>query len=70
MEDIILEVRRIREAYAAQFGFDLRLIHEDLKKKQQASGRWVVSLPPRPPRPVAVNGSVSRKASAPEPAKG
>ena len=48
MNDVIREVRRIREAYARQFDYDLQAIHRDLKSQEQASGRRVVSLPPRP----------------------
>ena len=36
MKDPILdEVRAVREAYAAQFDFDLKAIYKDLKKKQE-----------------------------------
>lgn len=55
LDDVLLELRESRDACAARFGFDLRAMHEDLKK-QQAGGRPVVSLPPRPPRPPAGNG--------------
>jgi hypothetical protein len=50
MDDVLLEVRKVREAYAKQFGYDLTAIHRDLKVQEQASGRHVVSLPPRRPR--------------------
>jgi hypothetical protein len=52
MDSIVKEVRDIREAYARQFGYDLDAIHRDLKAKEQASGRQVVSFPPRRPEPV------------------
>jgi hypothetical protein len=52
MDDVLLEVRKIREAYAEQFGYDLQAIHRDLKALEQASGRRIVSLPPRRPKPV------------------
>lgn len=45
----MLEVRKVREEYAQRFAFDLRAIHRDLKEQEQASGRRVVSLPPRRP---------------------
>ncbi len=57
MDDVLLEVRRIREAYAKEFGYDLLAIHRDLKEQEQASGRQVVSMPPRRPRPAATNGA-------------
>src|SRR5438046_10280431 len=50
VDDLVLEVRRIREAYAKQFGYDLQAIHRDLKEQEQTSGRRIVSLPPRRPR--------------------
>jgi hypothetical protein len=48
-DDILREVRRIRDAYAQQFGYDLQAIHRDLKRQEQASGRRIVSFPPRRP---------------------
>ncbi len=62
MDDVLLEVRKAREAYAAQFGFDLQAIHRDLKKQEQASGRRVVSLAPRRPRAGTANGPGTRSA--------
>jgi len=42
-DPIVEEVRRYREQYAAQFGYDLRAIAEDVKKRERQSGRKVVS---------------------------
>ena len=33
-DEIVEEVRQAREAYAAQFDYDLKRIFEDLKKKE------------------------------------
>jgi hypothetical protein len=33
-DEIVEEVRRAREAYAAQFDYDLKRMVEDLKKKE------------------------------------
>ena len=63
MDDILLEVRKAREAYAERFGFDLEAIHRDLKAQEQASGRRVVSLPPRQPKPRMENGAGARRAN-------
>ncbi len=60
MDDIVGEVRKVREAYAKQFGYDLQAIHRDLKAQEQASGRRVVSLPPRQPKPMA-HGAAARR---------
>lgn len=46
-DEIVDEVRAIREEYAARFNYDLRAICNDLKDKQANSGRQTVSLPPR-----------------------
>ena len=50
MDDLLLEVREIREAYAKQFGYDLQAIHRDLKEQEKTSRRRIVSLPPRRPK--------------------
>ncbi len=55
MDDVLLEVRKAREDYARQFGYDLEAIHRDLKEQERASGRRIVSLPPRPPKRLATN---------------
>ncbi len=65
MDDIVLEVRKAREAYAQQFGYDLQAIHRDLKLQEQASGRRIVSLPPRRPKPATVNGGGTRSSKVP-----
>jgi hypothetical protein len=48
-DSIVAEVRRIREAYAAQFDFDLGALAEDLKSREAKSDRLLVTLPPRRP---------------------
>jgi hypothetical protein len=50
VDDVLLEVRKVREAYAQQFGYDLQAIHRNLKEQEQASGRKIVTLPPRRPK--------------------
>jgi hypothetical protein len=60
VDDILLEVRKAREAYAKEFGYDLQAIHRDLKAQEQSSGRRIVSLPSRRPKPTMANGTVSR----------
>lgn len=51
-DPIVEEVRALREAYAEEFDYDLWAIHRDLKAQEAASGRKVVSFPPRRRRPV------------------
>lgn len=52
IDSIVQEVREARDAYAKQFGYDLQAMHRDLKEQERASGRRVVSFPPRRPRVV------------------
>lgn len=49
-DEIVEEVRRAREAHSAANGNNLRRIFQDLKQRQDASGRKAVTLQPRPPR--------------------
>jgi hypothetical protein len=42
-DPIVDEVRRVRDAYAARFNYDLRAIYRDLKEQEQRSGRKLVS---------------------------
>ncbi len=48
-DPIVEEVRKIRDAYAKKFKYDLEAIVADLIKQQEASGRKLVSFPPRKP---------------------
>lgn len=64
MDNVLQEVRQIREAYAKQFGYDFQAIHRDLKKQEQSSSRRIVSLPPRRPKP-AVSDSENALAKTP-----
>jgi len=53
-DEIVDEVRAIREAHASKFGYDLRAIYADLKKsegKRIADGHPYVSPPSEPPAP-------------------
>jgi hypothetical protein len=49
-DPIVEEVRRIRNAHAKKFNDDLHAICEDFRKKQQSSGRKVVTRQPRKPK--------------------
>ena len=46
-DPIVEEVRQARDEYAQRFNYDLDAICRDLQEKQRASGRKVVSLPPK-----------------------
>jgi hypothetical protein len=44
-DPIVDEVRRIRDAHAARFNYDLDAIFQDIKEQEQNSGRTFVSPP-------------------------
>ena len=46
-DPIIDEVRRVRQAHAAKFNYDLSAICADFRKQQNDIGRPVVSRPPK-----------------------
>ena len=46
-DPIVQEIRKIREAHAARFNFDLKAICADLKQKERDCGHPVVSYPPK-----------------------
>ncbi len=44
-DPIVEEIHKYRDEYAESFHYDLKVICEDLRKKQIASGRKFVKLP-------------------------
>ncbi|HRE18162.1 MAG TPA: hypothetical protein PLW86_14015 [Rhodocyclaceae bacterium] len=56
-DEMIDEVRAIRDAHAAKFAYDLRAIYADLKRSEVAriaAGHPFVSPPSQPPAPKSV----------------
>jgi hypothetical protein len=49
-DPIVDEVRRVREQYAARFGFDLGAIYRDLKERERLGEFTTVYRRPRRPR--------------------
>jgi hypothetical protein len=47
IDPIVEEVRKVRDAHAKQFNYDLKAIYSDLKQREQGSGRRYVSLAPK-----------------------
>ena len=45
-DPIVDEVRRVRDAHAARFNYDLDAIFRDIKEQEKKSGRKFVSLTP------------------------
>jgi hypothetical protein len=50
-DPIVDEVRRIRDAHAATFNYDLDAIFQDIKEQEKKSGLNFVSYPPRRAEP-------------------
>lgn len=48
-DEIVEEVRAVREAYAAQFDYDLKRMFEDLKKKEAEDPAPRANLKPLKP---------------------
>ena len=46
-DEIMQEVRAVREAYAARFGCDVRALMAHLREQAEQSGRAVVKRKPR-----------------------
>lgn len=46
-DEILDEIRKIREEHAKSFNYDLDAMFADWQKKQSESGREVVNLPPK-----------------------
>ena len=51
-DEIVEEVRKVREEYAARFNHNLEAIYQDIKEQKKQNQRKVVSLPPRKPELV------------------
>ena len=47
IDPIVDEVRRVRDAHAAMFNYDLDAIFQDIKEQEKKSGLKFVSYPPR-----------------------
>ena len=46
IDPIIEEVRKVRDAHASRFNYDLDAIFRDIKEKEKTSGRSFVSFAP------------------------
>ena len=53
-DEIVAEVRAVRDAYAKQFAYDVRAICRDLRRSQEAGNRKVVRLPAEQAEPKVV----------------
>jgi hypothetical protein len=51
-DEIVEEVRKARDEYAALFDYDLEAIFKDINEKEKHSAHKVVSLPAKKPELV------------------
>jgi hypothetical protein len=71
-DPIVDEVRRVRDAHAAMFNYDLDAIFQDIKEQEKKSGLKFVSYPPRRTgpsqalQPAGAATSVSTDSASPE----
>ena len=61
-DEIVEEVRKAREEYAAKFNHDIDAIYKDIKRREAESGREFVTFPPNKPQNVIARKSVVEKA--------
>ncbi len=59
-DPIVAEVRKVREAHAARFNYNLDAIFKDIKAKELASGRKFVRYPSRRCNPEAALRELER----------
>jgi hypothetical protein len=51
-DNIIAEIRQVREIYAERFNYDVYAMLRDIQKRQMQSDRKTVSLPPKRFKPI------------------
>jgi hypothetical protein len=71
-DEVLEEIYRIREEHAKAFNYDLKAICDDLRQRQAASGRQIISQPLKQPRqrhnnPVTPNLTKVIGTTQPEP---
>ena len=71
-DPIVDEVRRVRDAHAARFNYDLDAIFQDIKEREKKSGLKFVQgvarqpVPNQAPQPTGAAVSVSPDSTSPE----
>ena len=61
-DEIVEEVRRVREEHAAKFNHDLKAILDDARKRQRESGRKSVSFSVQKPESNRIEKPIVEKA--------
>lgn len=57
-DEIVEEIHRIREEYAAKFDHDIDAIYKDIRRQQAQSDREFVSFPPKKPEQIVLKRPV------------
>lgn len=65
-DPIVEETRALRDQYARQFGHDADAIFEDILRRQQASGKRLVTYPARKPDAIQHAGEKVHSGDAPK----
>ncbi len=60
-DEIVEEVRKYRETYAAKFNFNLQAMYEDLKKAEKKSKHKKVSFRPKKPMRMEVKAKTATR---------
>lgn len=60
-DEIVEEVRKYRETYAAKFNFNLQAMYEDLKKAEKKSKHKRVSFKPKKPMRMEVKAKTTTR---------
>ena len=60
-DEIVEEVRKYRETYAAKFNFNLQAMYEDLKKAEKKSKHKRVSFKPKKPMRMEVKAKTATR---------
>ena len=57
-DEIVEEIHRVREEYAAKFDHDIDAIYQDIRRQQAESDRKFVSFPAKKPERIVANKAV------------
>jgi len=52
-DEIVEQIRKVREEHAAKFNYDLTAIFNDLKQKESRDSHKIASLSPKKPTPLS-----------------
>lgn len=53
--EVLDEIRKYRDEHAKKFNYDIKAICEDIRRRQNASGRTIIKAPLKPPQHAKKN---------------